>query len=66
MTVTVLEAGLLEIQGLTAEQTGGRAAEYGYVLHELTAQQVTLEDAFIDITRDEVEFRAPPLEAEVA
>jgi ABC-2 type transport system ATP-binding protein len=58
VTVEVLEPGLLEIHGLTAEQVGERAAANGYVLHELTPQQVTLEDAFMNITRDDVEFHA--------
>ena len=58
VTVEVLEPGLLEIHGLTAEQVGERAAANAYVLHELTPQQVTLEDAFMNITRDEVEFHA--------
>jgi ABC-2 type transport system ATP-binding protein len=28
------------------------------VLHELTPQQVSLEEAFMDLTRDEVEYKA--------
>jgi ABC-2 type transport system ATP-binding protein len=63
VSVDTLDEGLLEINGLTAEQIGELAAAKGYVLHELTPQQVTLEDAFIDITRDDVEYRAPSLEA---
>ena len=63
VTVDTLEPGLLEIIGLNAEQVGELAATRGYVLHELTPQQVTLEDAFMDITRDEVEFRSPAMEA---
>jgi ABC-2 type transport system ATP-binding protein len=58
VTIEVLEPGRLEIHGLTAEQVGERAAANGYVLHELTPQQVTLEDAFMNITRDDVEFHA--------
>src|SRR6195952_2977463 len=42
--------GLIEIQGLTAEQVGEAAAANAVVLHELTPQQVSLEDAFIDVT----------------
>ena len=63
VTVDTLEPGLLEIIGLNAEQVGELAATRGFVLHELTPQQVTLEDAFMDITRDEVEFRSPAMEA---
>jgi ABC-2 type transport system ATP-binding protein len=57
VVVDAIEPGLLEIEGLTAEQIGEAAAARGYVLHELTLQQVTLEDAFIDITQDELEFK---------
>jgi len=57
VVVDSIEPGLLEIEGLTAEQIGEAAAARGYVLHELTLQQVTLEDAFIDITQDELEFK---------
>ncbi|HET7046014.1 MAG TPA: ATP-binding cassette domain-containing protein [Gaiellaceae bacterium] len=58
VTASPLEPGLVEIDGLTAEQVGEAAAANGFVLHELTPQQVTLEDAFIDLTQGELEFRA--------
>jgi ABC-2 type transport system ATP-binding protein len=58
VTVAVVEPGLLEVTGLTAEQIGEAAAELHVVLHELTPQQASLEDAFMDLTRDDVEFKA--------
>jgi ABC-2 type transport system ATP-binding protein len=58
VTVTVVEPDVLEVSGLTAPQIGEAAAENGIVLHELMAQQVSLEEAFMDLTRDDVEFRA--------
>jgi ABC-2 type transport system ATP-binding protein len=58
VSVEALEPGLIEIQGLTAEQVGETAAAAGFVLHELTPQQVSLEDAFIDITQGELEYKA--------
>jgi ABC-2 type transport system ATP-binding protein len=65
--VVSLSPGLLEIQGLSAAQIGETAAAKGFVLHELTPQQVSLEEAFMDMTRDDVEFRAGELaEAEAA
>ena len=45
--------GLLEVHGLTAAQIGEAAATNGIVLHELTPQQVSLEQAFMEMTRDE-------------
>src|SRR5579859_7020121 len=59
------ERGALEVHGLTAEQVGDAAATAGIALHELTPQQASLEEAFMDLTRDEVEFGAQP-EAVVA
>jgi ABC-2 type transport system ATP-binding protein len=58
VTVTDTKDGALEIGGLTAEQIGDAAAANGLVLHELTPLQASLEEAFMDLTRDEVEFHA--------
>lgn len=58
VAVTVVEPDVLEVSGLTAPQIGEAAAEQGIVLHELMAQQVSLEEAFMDLTRDDVEFKA--------
>jgi ABC-2 type transport system ATP-binding protein len=58
VTVTVVEPGLLEVSGLSAPQIGETAARHGVVLHELMPQQVSLEEAFMDLTRDDVEFKA--------
>ena len=41
---------------------GALALRHGVVLHELTPQQASLEQAFMDLTRDDVEFRAEELE----
>ena len=58
VTVDAVEPGVLEVHGLTAQQIGEAAARHGIVLHELTPQQVSLEEAFMDLTRDDVEFKA--------
>jgi ABC-2 type transport system ATP-binding protein len=57
VTVVALEPGLIEVHGLTAQQIGEAAARHKIVLHELTPQQVSLEEAFMDLTRDDVEFK---------
>jgi ABC-2 type transport system ATP-binding protein len=49
----------LTVSGLTTDQVGRAAAAGGITLLELTAQQASLEEAFIDLTRDAVEYRAP-------
>jgi ABC-2 type transport system ATP-binding protein len=61
VTVVSREPGVLEVHGLTAARIGDVAAANGIVLHELTPQQVSLEQAFMDMTRDEVEFRTADL-----
>jgi ABC-2 type transport system ATP-binding protein len=58
VSVTDGERGALEISGLTAETVGELAAANHVVLHELTPVQVSLEEAFMDLTRDEVEYKA--------
>jgi ABC-2 type transport system ATP-binding protein len=64
VTVVEIEPGLLDVQGLRAEQIGDLAAANGIAIHELTPQQASLEDAFMDLTRDDVEFQAHDLEPE--
>jgi ABC-2 type transport system ATP-binding protein len=56
--VTAIEPGLLEVRGATAAQIGATAAHRGLELHELTPQRATLEEAFMELTRDAVEYRA--------
>ena len=66
VTVDVVEPGYLEVHGLTAVQIGDAAAARGFALHELTPQQASLEEAFMDLTREEIEFKATELESEEA
>ncbi len=56
--VQTVVGGLIEVRGLTAAQIGDIAAAHQIPLHELTPQQASLEEAFMDITRDDVEFKA--------
>ena len=58
VTVTVQDADLLEVTGLSAAQIGQQAHELGLVLHELSPRRASLEDAFMDVTQDDVEFHA--------
>jgi ABC-2 type transport system ATP-binding protein len=51
--------GALAVSGLSTDQVGRAAGAAGITLLELTAQQASLEEAFVDMTRDAVEFRAP-------
>jgi ABC-2 type transport system ATP-binding protein len=66
VVVTAAADGALEVSGLTAEQVGEAAAAAGVVLHELTPLQASLEEAFMELTREDVEFRAGVAEREQA
>ncbi|MER6437334.1 MULTISPECIES: ATP-binding cassette domain-containing protein [unclassified Streptomyces] len=46
----------LHVTGVTARQIGLTAAEHGIALFELSAKSVSLEEAFMDLTRDAVEY----------
>jgi ABC-2 type transport system ATP-binding protein len=65
-TIASEEPGLLDVEGLTAEQIGRIAATHGIVLSELTPQSASLEEAFMELTHDEVEYRNPSTGAGVA
>jgi ABC-2 type transport system ATP-binding protein len=45
------------VQGATPAQIGDLAAQLGIPIHGLTPQQISLEDAFMEITRTAVEYR---------
>jgi ABC-2 type transport system ATP-binding protein len=47
----------LTVEGLTAQQIGDLAASGGIRVHELTPITASLEDAFMELTRDQVEYR---------
>jgi ABC-2 type transport system ATP-binding protein len=51
------EPSVLEIEGLTSDDIGRSAAASGFVLYELTPVEVSLEEAFMALTHDEIEYR---------
>ena len=56
--VRSLPEGALEVAGLDAAAIGEIAAANAIVLHELTPQKASLEEAFMELTSDSVEFHA--------
>jgi ABC-2 type transport system ATP-binding protein len=58
--VTVVEAGggALEVDGDQAELIGELAARHQLVLHELSPQRASLEEAFMQLTAGAVEYHA--------
>jgi ABC-2 type transport system ATP-binding protein len=61
VTVTSTAPELLEVAGLGANEIGELAAQHGIVLHELTPLQASLEEAFMELTREDVEFKTGEL-----
>jgi ABC-2 type transport system ATP-binding protein len=59
-TVRTLPTGQLEVTDLPAPAVGDLAAANGVALHELTPVRASLEEAFMELTRDSVEYRSEP------
>jgi ABC-2 type transport system ATP-binding protein len=57
ITITSPESGTLEIRGAASAFIGETAAAHGLVLHELHTQRASLEDVFMEITADSVEYQ---------
>jgi ABC-2 type transport system ATP-binding protein len=52
------EASALLVRGAASDVVGELAARNGITLHELTSQQVSLEDAYMKLTDEAVQYRA--------
>ncbi|MGH3200869.1 MAG: ABC transporter ATP-binding protein [Streptosporangiaceae bacterium] len=52
------EADELTVRGLSAEQVGALARDHGILLHYLAPVRVSLEEAFMELTADSVEYQA--------
>jgi ABC-2 type transport system ATP-binding protein len=52
------EASALLVRGVASEVVGALAARNGITLHELTSQRVSLEDAYMKLTDEAVQYRA--------
>ncbi|NBE56481.1 ABC transporter ATP-binding protein [Streptomyces boluensis] len=59
--VTSETPGTLDVHGTDAEHIGRTAAAHGIPLFELTPHTGSLEQAFMDLTRDTVEYQATTL-----
>jgi ABC-2 type transport system ATP-binding protein len=56
--VTAERDGALAVRGLDATAVGDAAAAAAIAVHELTTRNATLEDVYLDLTGDAVEYRA--------
>ncbi len=50
--------GALVVTGVDAAGIGDIAAEHAIRVHELTPRRASLEEAFMELTRESVEYRA--------
>lgn len=58
VSTTVLSTDTVEVSGLSAEQIAERASAAGIVLYQIAPVTRSLEDAYNELTRDSVEYRA--------
>jgi ABC-2 type transport system ATP-binding protein len=58
-TVQTNTDGTLLVRGSDPAAVGELAARHGIALHELVAQDASLEEAFMDLTRDAVDYQPP-------
>jgi ABC-2 type transport system ATP-binding protein len=56
VTVAPGEAGVMRVTGLTPASIGDLARDHGVAIHELTAENASLEEAFMAMTADSVEY----------
>jgi ABC-2 type transport system ATP-binding protein len=63
VTIADNDPHLLQVNGLTASRIGELAAQERIVLHELSPLAGSLEDAYLSLTRDEVEYHAGEVRA---
>jgi len=63
ITVTIAQPDVLEVDGLTAEHIGMIAWQHRVPIYELTVQQASLEEAFMTLTSDSVEYRSTDITA---
>ena len=56
IAIEVLNDGALSVAGLSSRDIGEAAFAAGIALHELTPQRASLEEVFMDLTADAVEY----------
>ena len=64
-TIAATGRDTLAVSGLAAEQVVALLSESGVGFSEISAHRATLEQAYMELTRDAVEFRAQPAKEEV-
>ena len=58
VSITSEESGSFAVTGLEAREIGEIAGANNITLHELSSEQASLEEAFMRLTKDDVEYHA--------
>jgi ABC-2 type transport system ATP-binding protein len=58
ISVTEADTGVLVVRGLDPAQIGAVARRHQLAIHELAVERASLEEAFMEMTSDAVEYRA--------
>jgi ABC-2 type transport system ATP-binding protein len=58
VTVRNVADGVLEVEGLSSERIGTAAAAAALTLYELAPQGASLEEAYMSLTEDSVDYRS--------
>ena len=58
VTLTTRESGRFEVRGMTSAAIGDIATDHRLRVHELTPVTASLESAYLELTRDSVEYTA--------
>ena len=66
IAVTTVQPDVLEVDGLTAEHIGTIAWQHRVPIFELTVLQASLEEAFMTMTNESVEYRSTAVVATAA
>ena len=66
VTVTAVEPGVLQLRGVSTDDVGETARRHGLAIYELRLEQASLEDVFMTMTSDAVEYRAHMLQGSPA
>jgi ABC-2 type transport system ATP-binding protein len=60
VTVRNVDEGVLEVEGLSSEQVGATATAAGVTLSELSSKTASLEEAYMALTENSVDYRSLP------
>ena len=60
VTVRDTADGVLEVEGLPSDRIGTVAASAQITLYQLTTLDASLEEAYMSLTEDSIDFRSPP------